>query len=335
MGRAIRSVGYRPLDIRRHRRRQFAIMPKNPSQREHAAKIVARLREQYPDAKCALRFGTPLELLVATILSAQCTDVRVNQVTPKLFRKYPDAAAYAHADREELKNDIRSTGFFNAKAAAIQNCCRELCARFGGQVPCDMEALVGLPGVGRKTANVVLGTAFGVASGVVVDTHVARLSRRMGLTTNSQPEKIELDLMELVPREEWIALGHRLIEHGRAVCSARKPLCDRCPLNDLCPKIGVGQNTARGAAEAQRSGGPASKTARRKKPGRKQSSPARSDDTPTIQEATSQKDAPTTNTRTARARKPADRQTVEAKKHRKSATRRPGSGHRRSNKAND
>jgi len=229
-------------------------MTKQHSRQSHAAAIAVRLKKCYPDAHCALNFSNPLELLIATILSAQCTDVRVNQVTPALFRKYPNAAAYASADPDELKEAIRSTGFFNAKAAAIQNCCRELCERFGGEVPRDLDALVGLPGVGRKTANVVLGTAFGLATGVVVDTHVSRLSQRMGLTAHTQPEKIEEDLMHVFPSTEWIALGHRLIEHGRRICAARKPLCDRCPLNDLCPQIGVGERKATGGS------------ARRKKP---------------------------------------------------------------------
>lgn len=222
-------------------------MTKKHSPEAHARAIAVRLKKCYPDAHCALNFNTPLELLIATILSAQCTDVRVNQVTPAVFRKYPNAAAYAAADADELKNDIRSTGFFNAKAAAIQNCCRQLCERFGGEVPRELDALVSLPGVGRKTANVVLGTAFGLASGVVVDTHVARLSRRMGLTTHTQPEKIEEDLMRVFPQAEWIDLGHRLIEHGRRICSARKPLCAQCPINDLCPRIGVADGKPAGA----------------------------------------------------------------------------------------
>ena len=237
-------------------------MTKQHSRQSHAAAIAVRLKKCYPDAHCALNFSNPLELLIATILSAQCTDVRVNQVTPALFRKYPNAAAYAAADPDELKEAIRSTGFFNAKAAAIQNCCRQLCERFGGEVPRDLDALVGLPGVGRKTANVVLGTAFGLATGVVVDTHVSRLSRRMGLTAHSQPEKIEEDLMHAFPPTEWIALGHRLIEHGRRICAARKPLCDQCPLNDLCPRIGVAdRKPARVAVRRKKSDGGAAKKA--------------------------------------------------------------------------
>lgn len=225
-------------------------MTKQHSRQAHATAIAVRLKKCYPDARCALNFSNPLELLIATILSAQCTDVRVNQVTPALFRKYPSAAAFAAADPDELKDAIRSTGFFNAKAAAIANCCRQLCERFGGEVPRNLDALVGLPGVGRKTANVVLGTAFGLATGVVVDTHVSRLSQRMGLTAHTQPEKIEEDLMDVFPQAEWIALGHRLIEHGRRICAARKPMCDQCPINDLCPRVGVGE-----AKPARASGG--------------------------------------------------------------------------------
>ncbi len=246
-------------------------MTKQDSRQSHAAAIAVRLKKCYPDAQCALNFSNPLELLIATILSAQCTDVRVNQVTPALFRKYPNAAAFAAADPDELKDAIRSTGFFNAKAAAIQNCCRQLCEQFGGEVPRDLDALVGLPGVGRKTANVVLGTAFGLATGVVVDTHVSRLSQRMGLTAHTQPEKIEEDLMRVFPQAEWIALGHRLIEHGRRICSARKPLCDQCPINDLCPRIGVGEaKPARASGRRKKSVGGAEPTlaAKRPKPSR-------------------------------------------------------------------
>ncbi len=241
-------------------------MTKHHSRQALATAIAARLKKCYPDAQCALNFSNPLELLIATILSAQCTDVRVNQVTPAVFRKYPTAAAYAAAAADDLKNDIRSTGFFNAKAAAIQNCCRQLCERFGGEVPRDLDALVALPGVGRKTANVVLGTAFGLATGVVVDTHVSRLSQRMGLSTHTQPEKIEADLMQALPQTEWIALGHRLIEHGRRVCSARKPLCEQCPINDLCPRIGVdgARRTAAGGGTQKSARGGAKKPAVRR-----------------------------------------------------------------------
>jgi endonuclease III len=210
-----------------------------PGAKRYAAKVVKVLRESYPDARCALDFRSPLELLVATILSAQCTDVRVNIVTKGLFRKYPDAAAYAGASLEELKEDIRSTGFFNNKAKNIQACCRMLVERFHGQVPKDIDELIELPGIGRKTANVILGTAFGIASGVVVDTHVIRLSRRLGMTEEKDPDKIERDLMASIPENQWINFSHRLIHHGRQCCVARKPHCDRCPLGEICPRIGV------------------------------------------------------------------------------------------------
>lgn len=196
--------------------------------------IVARLERVYPQAHCALLHRNPLQLLIATILSAQCTDVRVNMVTPALFARFPDAEALAEAHILELEELIRSTGFFHNKAKNIAGCCQELMARHGGKVPADLEALVQLPGVGRKTANVVLGNAFGVP-GVVVDTHVGRLSQRLDLTSNQDPNKIERDLMEVVPREKWTLLAHLLIEHGRRVCKARSPQCGTCVLSDLCP----------------------------------------------------------------------------------------------------
>ncbi len=204
-----------------------------------AAQIVGLLQRHYPDATCSLDFHTPLELLVATILSAQCTDERVNVVTKDLFRKYRSAAGYAQAPLGELEKDIQSTGFFRNKAKSIQNCCRLLAQQYDGRVPQDIDRLVELPGIGRKTANVILGTAFGIASGVVVDTHVTRLSRRLGLTQQKEAEKIEKDLMALIPATEWIAFSHRMIQHGRKVCMARKPLCDVCPLDAVCPKVGV------------------------------------------------------------------------------------------------
>lgn len=207
--------------------------------KRHASKIVSRLRADYPEASCSLEFDTPLELLVATILSAQCTDERVNQVTHSLFRKYRSAADYASAEIEELEKDIQSTGFFRNKARNIQSCCQKLCEEYGGEVPKDLDALVELPGVGRKTANVVLGTAFGIASGVVVDTHVSRLSQRLGLTDQTDPVKIERDLMEQMPPKEWVAFSHRMIQHGRRVCQARRPKCGECPLARWCPQIGV------------------------------------------------------------------------------------------------
>ncbi len=207
--------------------------------KRHAAQVVRGLKKLYPAAVCALSFSNPLELLIATILSAQCTDQRVNLVTPALFAQFPVAADYAAAPREELERLIQSTGFFRNKAKNIQACCQQLVEKYGGEVPQTLEALVVLPGVGRKTANVVLGTAFGLASGVVVDTHVGRLSKRLGLTRHSDPVKIERDLMALVPRKEWIDLSHRLIQHGRKVCLARRPRCEICALDKICPRVGV------------------------------------------------------------------------------------------------
>jgi len=202
-------------------------------------KILKGLQEEYPDVKCALGHQDPLQLLVATMLSAQCTDVRVNLVTPALFAKYPAAADYARARLPELEKLIHSTGFFRNKAKNIKASGQRLLAEFKGSVPKTMEELLTLPGVARKTANVVLGTAFGIASGVVVDTHVFRLSHRLGLTRAKTPEKVEQDLVKIIPQTEWIQFSHRLIHHGRKVCSARNPHCDRCSLNAVCPKIGV------------------------------------------------------------------------------------------------
>ena len=200
--------------------------------------VIEQLRELYPDARCALDFRTPLELLVATILSAQCTDERVNKVTPALFAAYPDAAAFASADQGALERAIHSTGFFRNKAKSIREASADIVAKHGGQVPRTLEDLTALRGVGRKTANVVLGNAYGVP-GVVVDTHVTRLSHRLGLTNETDPVKIEFALMPLVPRELWTLFSHWLILHGRAVCNARKPLCSQCPLAPHCPKLGV------------------------------------------------------------------------------------------------
>ena len=204
-----------------------------------AARIAAELARAYPHAGCSLDFESPFQLLIATILSAQCTDKRVNVVTPSVFRRWPDPTALAAAAPEELEAVIRSTGFFRAKARSILGCCRGLVDRHGGTVPRTLEELVRLPGVGRKTANVVLGSAFGIASGVVVDTHVGRIARRLGLTRQADAVRAERDLSVSVPRGEWIAFSHRLIEHGRSVCTARAPRCDACPLADLCPRVGV------------------------------------------------------------------------------------------------
>ncbi len=196
---------------------------------------IARLKSEYRDATTALDWENPLELLVATILSAQTTDVRVNAVTPNLFAKYPTAADYAAADPTELEEDIRPTGFFRNKAKSLRGMARALVDDHGGEVPRTMEDLVALPGVGRKTANVVLGNAFGIDEGVVVDTHVRRLSNRLGFTTHDDPEKIERDLMRTVPKRDWTVFSHLLILHGRSVCKARKPACSDCVVNDLCP----------------------------------------------------------------------------------------------------
>ncbi|MCC6737941.1 MAG: endonuclease III [Planctomycetia bacterium] len=207
---------------------------------ERAAKITAALKKAYPEAKCSLEHEEPLQLLIATILSAQCTDERVNKVTPGLFRKYRGARAFAESRPGELEADIRSTGFFNNKAKSIRGACRVILEKHGGKVPETMEGLLELPGVARKTANVVLGNAFGRNEGVVVDTHVQRLSRRMGLTRQKTPEKIERALMKLVPREDWALFSHLLIHHGRAVCDARKPECGACGVEKWCPRVGVG-----------------------------------------------------------------------------------------------
>ncbi len=206
--------------------------------RSRAGRIVRRLAQAYPDAHCALTFRNPLELLVATILSAQCTDSRVNRLTPALFARYPDAAAFAAADRKELERLIKPTGFFRNKARNIMACCKQLVERHGGEVPRTMKELVQLTGIGRKTANVILGNAF-ATPGIPVDTHVGRLSRRLGLTEHTNPVKVERDLMALVPRKHWSLFAHRMIFHGRQVCRARKPRCGECPLAGLCPRDGV------------------------------------------------------------------------------------------------
>jgi endonuclease-3 len=202
-------------------------------------KIIAALDRTYPEAHCELDHADPLELLIATILSAQCTDKRVNLVTAELFKKYRSAADYANAPLAELEQSVKTTGFFRHKAKNIQVCCRKLVERHGGQVPRTMEELTQLDGVGRKTANVVLGNAFGINVGVVVDTHVARLSQRLGLTRQETPEKIERDLMMLVPQPQWARFSHWLIWHGRRRCGARKPDCANCEILKLCPQMGV------------------------------------------------------------------------------------------------
>lgn len=213
-------------------------MSVDPVLKARARKILRGLARLYPDAHCALTFDNPLQLLVATILSAQCTDVRVNLTTPALFARFRDAAAFAEADIGELERMIQSTGFFRNKARNIKACCRLLVEQHGGDVPSTLEELTPLPGIGRKTANVVLGNAFDVP-GITVDTHVSRLSGRLGLSRHTDPVKIERDLMELFPKKEWTMASHRLIFHGRQVCHARKPKCDECALAKLCPRIGV------------------------------------------------------------------------------------------------
>jgi endonuclease III len=197
--------------------------------------VVARLKAEFPDARTELDWKNPLELLVATMLSAQTTDVQVNRVTQTLFAKYRTAEEYAHADPTELEEDIRPTGFYRNKARSLRNMADALVEEHGGEVPSNMRELVALPGVGRKTANVVLGNAFGVDEGIVVDTHVRRVSGRLGLTENKDPVKIEQDLMKVVPQEDWTVFSHLLILHGRRTCKARKPDCPNCILNDICP----------------------------------------------------------------------------------------------------
>lgn len=207
--------------------------------KKRTAEIIKRLKKEYPDAHCALNYTNPFELLVATILSAQCTDVRVNIVTETLFRKYRTPQEFAEVPLEELTQDIKSINFFNNKAKSIQATAEKIVQNFGGKVPENMEELLTLNGVARKTANVVLGNAFGIASGIVVDTHVKRLSNRLGLTEESTPEKIEKDLEKLVPKKDWVMFPHWLIYHGRQICIARKPKCGECVLENICPKIGV------------------------------------------------------------------------------------------------
>jgi len=215
-------------------------MPRETDQAkaDRLKKIIVALQKTYPDAHCELNYSNPLELLIATILSAQCTDKQVNIVTEQLFKKYRTAVAYANANLPELEQDIRRIGFFRNKAKNIQACCRTLGEKHSGKVPRTMEELTHLAGVGRKTANVVLGNAFGINVGVVVDTHVTRLATRLGLTRQKTPEKIERDLMKLVPQDRWTLFSHWLIWHGRRRCSARKPDCPNCEIRKLCPSAG-------------------------------------------------------------------------------------------------
>jgi len=200
-----------------------------------APEIVRILSQIYPDAKVALNFSNPLEMLVATILSAQCTDEKVNEVTAELFRKYRSAEDYLRVPEDELKRDIKPTGFFNQKAASIREACRRIVEAYGGEVPDAMEDLLTLRGVARKTANIVLGNAFGTVEGIAVDTHVKRLANRLGFSKQKDPDKIERDLMRLIPKDRWFPFTYVLIDHGRAICHARRPRCADCPVNHLCP----------------------------------------------------------------------------------------------------
>ena len=208
---------------------------------DYVTEIITRLRAAYPDAHCALDYETPLQLLAAVILSAQCTDERVNLTTPALFARYPTVEALAAADPAELEAIVRPTGFYRNKARFLRQAAARLLAEYNGEVPPEMDALLSLPGVARKTANVVRGEIYGLADGITVDTHVKRLSARLGLTAESDPVKVERDLMALIPRQSWIEIAHLLIWHGRRVCTARKPNCPACPLNDICPSSSVNQ----------------------------------------------------------------------------------------------
>lgn len=209
------------------------------TERGSAGRFLARLKDMYPDAQCSLDFENPYQLLVATVLSAQCTDERVNKVTPALFKRCPGPAEMAAMTTEDVEALIRSTGFFRNKARSLLGASKMLVEEFGGRVPAKMEDLVRLPGVARKTANVVLGNAFGLNEGVVVDTHVRRLAKRMGLSESDNPDRVEQDLVETFPKKSWTFLAHALIQHGRRVCTARKPRCNECGLKAICPRVGV------------------------------------------------------------------------------------------------
>ncbi len=219
--------------------------------------LMKRLRKEYPGATTALRYESPLELLIATILSAQCTDERVNRVTPALFARYERAKDYQEADRTELEELIRPTGFYRNKAKSIQGAAAKIASDYGSEVPRTMEELLTLPGVARKTANVVLGTAFGIAEGIVVDTHVFRLAHRMGLVSGKTPAEVERELMAIVPKKDWIDFGHMLIHHGRAICTARSPACERCVVAEYCPKVGVDLPKARPTKKSSSTKAPA------------------------------------------------------------------------------
>ncbi|MEQ8210597.1 MAG: endonuclease III [Lacipirellulaceae bacterium] len=207
--------------------------------KKQASRVLRRLKADYPDAHCALEHESPFQLLIATILSAQCTDKRVNMVTKDLFVQFPRPDDFAAAQVKKIEKAIQSTGFYRNKAKNIKSCCKDLVEKHEGEIPQELEALTKLAGVGRKTANVVLGTGFGLATGVVVDTHVGRLSRRLGLTTNTDAVKVERDLMPLIPKKRWVQFSHQMIDHGRAICDARKPKCEDCSMRKFCPQIGV------------------------------------------------------------------------------------------------
>lgn len=206
---------------------------------ERAPEIIRRLSKAYPDAHVALNFTNPLECLIATILSAQCTDARVNMVTENLFKKYRSPQDYLEVDEDELKEDIRSTGFFNQKTASIRKACARIVEAYGGEVPSEMADLITLPGVARKTANIVMGNAFDKVEGIAVDTHVRRVANRLGFSDTQDTDKIELDLMRLIPKKKWFGFSYVIIDHGRAICQAKKPRCGECPVNDLCPSSQV------------------------------------------------------------------------------------------------
>lgn len=229
----------------------MSITRKWSAKEQRALEILIRLKRLYPDAKCTLNYETPVQLLVATILSAQCTDERVNQVTPALFRRFPDAAAIASADLSELEALVRSTGFYRNKAKNIKGACRLILEKFDGKIPKRMEELLELPGVARKTANVVLGYVYGIHQGVTVDTHVKRLSNRLGLTEHPDPIKVERDLIRLLPQPDWENWSIRLIYHGRAICTARNPACHACDLADLCPSANLAETEADFTTSAQ------------------------------------------------------------------------------------
>jgi endonuclease-3 len=233
-GKALAVAAKRRQNVTAKPPRSPKIKGYNPVAADRVAEILKRLDQMYPDVTCALTHASAWELLVATILSAQSTDANVNRVTPELFRKYPTVAAFAALTPEQLEPDVRSTGFFRNKSKSVVGAAKKIVAEFGGEVPKDMEKLLTLPGVARKTANVVLGTWFKIADGVVVDTHVHRISRRLELTTNDDPQKIEQDLMRIIPREKWILFSHQIIWHGRKLCMARKPKCADCALENIC-----------------------------------------------------------------------------------------------------